>query len=675
MLESLTSAAFDDPLPVEPSAVALAIPPTDGERLMRFQRYRDEGAFAQVVETHAKMVWGVCSQILRHQQDVEDAFQATFLILARKSGSIRATESAAGWIYRVAYRTALLAHSRRCRRNESQLIEELPSLDDQLSEIERNEVTLRLLEELNALPARYRQPLVLCYMEGRTRSEAALQMGVSSQTVKGLLARGTRLLRSRLIRRGIALSATMAVVNSAMAAAQASAAPTLVAQTASLGASFALKLKLTTSGIKGASLKGVAACALAEKGIIAMTLAAASKPAMGILGVCLAAGMLAVADAEPAKLVVGGEGGNVVFISTEGEEKGADVVAEVATTHEAEVSADVDVQVPDVEISEVNPTEAAAATIAAAPPADVPGAVAISVGGTPTAGTPEDVLVASGAPIAVPAVPAVAPMPPKFEVARDFAFAFHPQQVMESRFTTSSDLAAASGGSEAALKLEGEYWDLKAAGLKLKAESIALGLKQSLDAKQAGVENVPEAKIVELRADEQLTLAEVKLCEVNAQRVRDALEQRVKGEEQEQQTRIEMKKAMAAAADAQRSAMDAANEARRTATIEVKRAVEAAQAEAAEAAKVAAKALTIRTQAPAIVFERKPMPAPAPAPPVAPQPPQEVRFEEAPLRENADMAIVPKEELKRLLKLAETTEKLQEQVKKLEEERSSDATR
>jgi len=80
-----------------------------------------------------------------------------------------------------------------------------------------------------------------------------------------------------------------------------------------------------------------------------------------------------------------------------------------------------------------------------------------------------------------------------------------------------------------------------------------------------------------------LTLAEVKLCEVNAQRVRDALEQGVKGEEQEQQTRIEMKKAMAAAADAQRSAMDAANEARRTATIEVKRAVEAAQAEAAEA--------------------------------------------------------------------------------------------
>ena len=93
MLESLSSAAFDDSLAPGAGHVALAIPPTDGERLMRFQRYRDEAAFAQVVETHAKMVWGVCSQILRHQQDVEDAFQATFLILARKAGAIRAAEA------------------------------------------------------------------------------------------------------------------------------------------------------------------------------------------------------------------------------------------------------------------------------------------------------------------------------------------------------------------------------------------------------------------------------------------------------------------------------------------------------------------------------------------------------------------------------------------------------
>ena len=110
-----------------------------------------------------------------------------------------------------------------------------------------------------------------------------------------------------------------------MSAAQVAAAPALVASTASLGASFALKLKLTTSGIKGASLKGVTACVLAEKGIIAMTIAAASKPAVGILGVCLAVGMLAVADAEPAKKFVGsGGGGNVLFISADASDDSAD---------------------------------------------------------------------------------------------------------------------------------------------------------------------------------------------------------------------------------------------------------------------------------------------------------------------------------------------------------------
>ena len=697
MLESLPSAAFDDAIAPDAGVAAVTILPTDGERLMRFQRYRDEGAFAQVVESHAKMVWGVCSQILRHQQDVEDAFQATFLILARKAGSIRASDSAAGWIYRVAYRTALLAHSRRCRRKELQLADELPSLDDQLSEIERNEVALRLLEELNALPLRYRQPLVLCYMEGQSRSEAAEQMGVSTQTVKGLLARGTRLLRSRLIRRGIALSASMAVINSAMSSAHAAAAPSLVSSTASLGMSFALKLKVTASGIKGASLKSVAACALAEKGIIAMTIAAASKPAVGILGVCLAVGMLAVADAEPSKrLALAGGEGSVMLISTDaGDDSAADVAAAEEGEQEvnvaADVQADVDVAIEeeevevenvdvDVELSDVVPkpldVQAPVPPTPPLPPADVvvpvppvpgvppaPGAMAIGIAGAPPVQIVEDVLTAAPAPMPVPVVQ---PLDAKFELARKFHYQIdqdNPFADPAQRIPTATTLAG--GGSEAALKLEGEYWDLKAAGLKKKAEGIALSLKQATDANQATPGAVPQTKVIEQEAEAQLTLAEVKLCEMNAQRVRDSLEERAKAKEGEAEMKIgikkaievDMKQAMEAAAVAQQDAAEAQQAAVEHAKQAARHAVEAAKG---EAAKAAAKAWTIRAQAPTIKLERRAQLAEVPIKPNAPQLLKEVRAESQPFRESSDMAIVPKEELKRLLKLAESLEKQQE---------------
>ena len=91
---------------------------TDGERLMRFRLHREEAAFREVVEAHASMVWGVCWQVLRHSEDVEDAFQATFLILARKARTIRAADSAAGGLYRVAFRTALAARQRVRARGE-----------------------------------------------------------------------------------------------------------------------------------------------------------------------------------------------------------------------------------------------------------------------------------------------------------------------------------------------------------------------------------------------------------------------------------------------------------------------------------------------------------------------------------------------------------------------------
>src|SRR5262245_31682996 len=113
-------------------ASAPPIPATDGERLMRFRVHRDEAAFHEVVRRHAPLVWGVCWQVLRHREDVEDAFQATFLILARKASSIRAADSAAGWLYRVAFRTALATRQRRRRLGMEPLAADPPApLEDQ----------------------------------------------------------------------------------------------------------------------------------------------------------------------------------------------------------------------------------------------------------------------------------------------------------------------------------------------------------------------------------------------------------------------------------------------------------------------------------------------------------------------------------------------------------------
>src|SRR6185503_5185918 len=94
---------------------------TDGELLMRFVRHRDDGAFAEIVARHGGLVWIVCRDVLRHHQDVEVAFQATFFILAERAGSIRSSESAAAWLYKVAQRTSLAARRKRSRRREEEL--------------------------------------------------------------------------------------------------------------------------------------------------------------------------------------------------------------------------------------------------------------------------------------------------------------------------------------------------------------------------------------------------------------------------------------------------------------------------------------------------------------------------------------------------------------------------
>jgi RNA polymerase sigma factor (sigma-70 family) len=165
----------------------------------------DSAAFNTLVQRHGPMVLGVCRRVLGNSEDAEDAFQATFVILARKARAVRWRESARGWLYEVAYRTSCKARTRLHRRREIER-----SAAERTTTVETNpearELVSVLDEELARLPESYRMPLVLCCLQDQTVDEAARQLGCTPAAVKNRLQRGRERLRDRLARRGFALS-------------------------------------------------------------------------------------------------------------------------------------------------------------------------------------------------------------------------------------------------------------------------------------------------------------------------------------------------------------------------------------------------------------------------------------------------------------------------------------
>src|SRR5262249_22196880 len=159
---------------------------------------------------HGPMVLATCRRVLRHAEDAEDAFQAAFLILARKAGSIRRSESVGGWLHRVAYRLALKARAGAARRRRPLARGEPMTFADPTAAAAGQEAQALLDEELQRLPERYRSALVLCYLEGLTQEAAARRLGWSKGTLRRRLGQGRELLRRRLIRRGLAPSAALA---------------------------------------------------------------------------------------------------------------------------------------------------------------------------------------------------------------------------------------------------------------------------------------------------------------------------------------------------------------------------------------------------------------------------------------------------------------------------------
>jgi RNA polymerase sigma factor (sigma-70 family) len=180
---------------------------SDRELLERFAAGHDQGAFKTILRRHAPMVLRVCQRVLQRQEDAEDAFQGTFLVLARKAGSLAWRESIGTWLYEVAHRLAQEARRKSIRQQAREARARPRTAEDPLAEISGRELVAILDEELASLPERYREPLLLCCVEGKSGDEAARQLGCSPSTFKRRLRQARQLLQTRLDRRGINLSA------------------------------------------------------------------------------------------------------------------------------------------------------------------------------------------------------------------------------------------------------------------------------------------------------------------------------------------------------------------------------------------------------------------------------------------------------------------------------------
>ena len=186
-----------------------------------------EPAFRELVDRHGPMVMGVCRQILRRPQDADDAFQATFLVLVRKARSVRVRDSLAPWLYGVAYRTAHRARAAASRFRTADVEPMAEAADPAPDGSFELDVRPLLLEELNRLPGKYRDPIVLCHLEGKSHEEAARLLSWPVGTLSGRLSRGRQLLKARLERRGVSVSPTILAARW-LTANQAELAPSLV---------------------------------------------------------------------------------------------------------------------------------------------------------------------------------------------------------------------------------------------------------------------------------------------------------------------------------------------------------------------------------------------------------------------------------------------------------------
>jgi RNA polymerase sigma-70 factor (ECF subfamily) len=200
----------------------------------------DEEAFAGLVERYGPMVLGVCGRVLRHSHDAEDAFQATFLVLARRAATLDGRGPLGNWLYAVAYRTAIKARQIAARRRDRELqVLNMSTVLSSEEEEDWSDIRPILDEELNHLPVKYRAPLVLCYLEGKTQEQAARELGWPTGSMSRRMNRARDLLQERLGRRGLALSSGLLFMLIAKNAGAAIASPALIGITVKAAVTFA----------------------------------------------------------------------------------------------------------------------------------------------------------------------------------------------------------------------------------------------------------------------------------------------------------------------------------------------------------------------------------------------------------------------------------------------------
>jgi RNA polymerase sigma factor (sigma-70 family) len=254
---------------------------TDGELLRAFVQHKSEAAFTQLVQRHGGLVQGVCQRTLGHTQDAEDAFQATFLVLAQKASTLHGHSSLGPWLFGVARRVALKARSRRPQLSLLDDNTPLPEEAPDVSQEDWAELRPILDAEIDKLPALYRQALILCQMSGLTKAEAARELGCPEGTISSRLMRARELLKHRLTRRGVAL-AVIPFVDAMLAPTLVSA--NLIQNTVTLSMNAALGLSATTAaapilslaqGVKHAmyitKMKLIALAATVSLGLVAGT--------------------------------------------------------------------------------------------------------------------------------------------------------------------------------------------------------------------------------------------------------------------------------------------------------------------------------------------------------------------------------------------------------------------
>jgi RNA polymerase sigma factor (sigma-70 family) len=269
---------------------------TDARLLERYVSGQDQEAFASLVYRYGRLVRSVCRHVLHHEQDIDDAFQVAFLVLASKAASIRKTTSVASWLYGVAYRTAMNAKRARTRRSKEQGNASVEARSGEIGTTREEPVAAAALreiqaildDEVNHLPEKYRTPFVLCCLDGKSKAETARELGWKEGTVSSRVARARKELQQRLTRRGVMLSAALCAIEVSRTGATAAVHPALVNCTIKAALSFAAGKAVAAdlmSAKVAALAKGVLQSMFMTKLKIATGLLLAVSVAIGGLGV------------------------------------------------------------------------------------------------------------------------------------------------------------------------------------------------------------------------------------------------------------------------------------------------------------------------------------------------------------------------------------------------------